>query len=469
MAPPLLQLTDIGLTFGGTPLLERASLSAMAGDRIALIGRNGSGKSTLLKIAAGMIEPQEGEIFRQPTATVRYLPQTPDMEGFDTVHAYVEAGLGPADDPHRVTYLLDHLGLTGEESPATLSGGEARRASLARVLAPRARYPAARRADQPSRPVDDRMAGRGTGALVFAPSSSSRTTGVFWSASAAPPSGSTGAARCASTRGSPISKNGATRCWKKKNATSTSSAGRSCARSTGCAMASPPGASATCAGSATCRRMRQEFRTHRGAEGLANMAASDAAESGKLVIEARNIGKSFDGRDIVRDFSTRIQRGDRIGTGRAERRRQDDAAQDADRRTCARYRQRTPWCQPRDRHARPEARSRQSEGNAGALSDRRARRDGHRQWRGAPRRLVDEGFPVQAGTGAHAGARTCRAANGRGSSWRGCCRSRRTFSCSTNRPTISTWRRWTCCRNWSRVSPAPSSWSAMTATSSTVR
>jgi ATP-binding cassette subfamily F protein uup len=83
-----------------------------------------------------MIEPQDGEIFRQPTATVRYLPQAPDTDGFATVRAYVEAGLGPADDPHRATYLLDHLGLTGDEDPATLSGGEARRAALARVLAP---------------------------------------------------------------------------------------------------------------------------------------------------------------------------------------------------------------------------------------------------------------------------------------------------------------------------------------------
>ena len=76
-------------------------------------------------------------VSRQPTATVRYLPQTPDFEGFDTVQAYVEAGLGPADDPHRVSYLLEHLGLSGEEQPESLSGGEARRASLARVLAPR--------------------------------------------------------------------------------------------------------------------------------------------------------------------------------------------------------------------------------------------------------------------------------------------------------------------------------------------
>jgi ABC-type nitrate/sulfonate/bicarbonate transport system ATPase subunit len=99
MAPPLLQLTGIKLTFGGAPLLDGAELSASAGERIALVGRNGSGKSTLLKIAAGMIEPQDGEVFRQPSATVRYLPQAPDFEGYATVRDYVVAGLGPADDP----------------------------------------------------------------------------------------------------------------------------------------------------------------------------------------------------------------------------------------------------------------------------------------------------------------------------------------------------------------------------------
>ena len=135
-AAPLLTLQNIQLTFGGTRLLEGAELIVSPGQRIALVGRNGSGKSTLLKIAAGLVEAQDGNVFRHPSATVRYLPQEPDMAGFATVRAYVEAGRGPADDPHRVTYLLEQLGLTGEENPATISGGEARRAALARVLAP---------------------------------------------------------------------------------------------------------------------------------------------------------------------------------------------------------------------------------------------------------------------------------------------------------------------------------------------
>lgn len=81
MSPPLLHLRDIRLTFGGVPLLAGAELAVGAGERICLIGRNGSGKSTLLKIAAGLVEADSGERFLQPGATLRYLPQEPDLSG----------------------------------------------------------------------------------------------------------------------------------------------------------------------------------------------------------------------------------------------------------------------------------------------------------------------------------------------------------------------------------------------------
>ncbi len=135
-APPLLLLQDITLTFGGRPLLAGATMSAGAGERICLVGRNGSGKSTLLKIAAGDIEPDSGTRFVQPGATVRYLLQEPNFMGYSTVRSYVESGLAPGDDPHRADYLMRELSLTGDEDTAHLSGGEARRAALARVLAP---------------------------------------------------------------------------------------------------------------------------------------------------------------------------------------------------------------------------------------------------------------------------------------------------------------------------------------------
>src|SRR5579872_1987978 len=136
MAPPLIQLKDISLTFGGTPLLSGVELSVSAEERVCLIGRNGSGKSTLLKIAAGLVEPDHGAVFVQPGALIRYLPQEPDFAGFSSTLAYAEAGLRPDANPHAARHLLEQLGLTGHEDPAQLSGGEARRAALARVLAP---------------------------------------------------------------------------------------------------------------------------------------------------------------------------------------------------------------------------------------------------------------------------------------------------------------------------------------------
>ena len=123
MAPPLLLLQDIHLTFGGTPLLEGAALSVSERERLCLVGRNGSGKSTLLKIAAGSVKADDGRRFLQPGVTVRYLPQEPDLSGFDTVVAYAESGLAPGDDPHIVRLMLEGLGLTGAEDPKHLSGG----------------------------------------------------------------------------------------------------------------------------------------------------------------------------------------------------------------------------------------------------------------------------------------------------------------------------------------------------------
>ena len=136
MASLLLNLQGITLTFGGKPLLEGAELMLHERERISLVGRNGSGKSTLLKIAAGQIEMDAGTRFLQPGTTLRYLPQEPDFAGFTTVLDYVEAGLGPADDRYRAKHYLNELGLTGDENPAQLSGGESRRAALARTLAP---------------------------------------------------------------------------------------------------------------------------------------------------------------------------------------------------------------------------------------------------------------------------------------------------------------------------------------------
>ena len=136
MAPPLLLLQDIRLALGTAPLLAGAELGVGANERICLVGRNGSGKSTLLKVAAGLLAQDAGTRFIQPGATVRYLPQEPDLAGYATTLDYVEAGMAPGDDRYRARALLDQLGLSGAEDPAQLSGGQQRRCALARTLAP---------------------------------------------------------------------------------------------------------------------------------------------------------------------------------------------------------------------------------------------------------------------------------------------------------------------------------------------
>lgn len=132
MAAPLLALRDIRTVFADQVLIEAASFALAAGDRLCLVGRNGSGKSTLLRIAAGLTEPDGGEVFRQPGTRIAYLEQVPDFGGAASVLDYAVSG-GAAE--HKALAALDELKLSPAANPATLSGGEGRKAALARVLA----------------------------------------------------------------------------------------------------------------------------------------------------------------------------------------------------------------------------------------------------------------------------------------------------------------------------------------------
>jgi ATP-binding cassette subfamily F protein uup len=133
-APPLLTLTDITLGFGGDPLFTGLSLSVAAGERTCLVGRNGSGKSTLLKVMAGLVAPDEGERFVRPGAKIAYLPQEPDLSGFATLGDYVAADLDDAEG-YVAEMAMEGLQVAAEADPATASGGEKRRAALARMIA----------------------------------------------------------------------------------------------------------------------------------------------------------------------------------------------------------------------------------------------------------------------------------------------------------------------------------------------
>src|SRR6056297_3232309 len=94
---PLLQLTDISLTFGGGPILSDLSLVVHPGDRAALVGRNGSGKSTLMRIMAGLVEPDTGSRTLSPGTSVGYMEQDPEMAGFSTLGDFAAAALEPGE------------------------------------------------------------------------------------------------------------------------------------------------------------------------------------------------------------------------------------------------------------------------------------------------------------------------------------------------------------------------------------
>ncbi len=312
MAPPLIQLKDIALTFGGTPLLAGVELAVSAGERVCLIGRNGSGKSTLLKIVAGLVEADRGTRFVQPGATIRYLPQEPDFDGFKTTLAYVEAGMNPGDDHYQAQYLLEQLGLTGTEDPANLSGGEARRAALARVLAP---SPDILLLDEPTNHLDlttiewleGELASRRSALVIISHdrrflSNLSRAT--VWLDRGETRRIEKGFSAFEEWRDEVLAEEErdqhkldrkivAEEHWLRYG---VSGRRKRNVKRLGNLFA-----------------LRDQRRDYRGTAGKANLAAAEADSSGKLVIEAKYIGKSYGERPIVDDFSIRVTRGDRIG------------------------------------------------------------------------------------------------------------------------------------------------------------
>ena len=134
--PPLLALADIRFHLGDQTILDGVALAIAPGERLSLVGRNGAGKSTLLRILAGEPIADGGERFAQPGIRIASLPQEPDFTGHGSVADYVASvltdSLGPSD--YRVAAMLEEMKLDGDRLPGELSGGEARRAALARAL-----------------------------------------------------------------------------------------------------------------------------------------------------------------------------------------------------------------------------------------------------------------------------------------------------------------------------------------------
>jgi ATP-binding cassette subfamily F protein uup len=313
-APPLLLLKDITLTFGGTPLLDGATLSISPGERLCLVGRNGSGKSTLLKIAAEQIDPDRGSRFVQPSTTIRYLPQDPELSGFATTAAYVEAGLAPGDEAHNARATLQSVGLSGDEDPAKLSGGEAKRAALARVLAPE---PDILLLDEPTNHLDivaiedlEKMLRAVRGAIVMIShdrrflENLSRTT--LWLDRGKTRLLDKGFGDFEGWRDSILDAEELERHkldrrivqeehWLRYGVSARRK--RNVRRLDGLMQ---------------LRDRRKRSKALRAQSGV-KLTVQEAAEAGKKVIEARRISKSYGDLHLVRDFSIKIANGDRIG------------------------------------------------------------------------------------------------------------------------------------------------------------
>ncbi len=265
-----------------------------------------------MKMVAGTVEPDSGMRFLQPDASLRVLPQEPDLSGFATVLDYVEAGLGPTDNPYRARTLLEDLGLDGSEEPSRLSGGEERRAALVRVLAPE---PDILLLDEPTNHLDlpaiewlEAELASLRSALVLVShdrrflTNLSRAT--VWLDRGKTRRIERGFGSFEDWRDEVLEneerdrhkldrKIAAEEDWVRYGVTARRK--RNVGRMAG------------------LEALRQTRREERRALGTARMSVSEGKLSGKLVVEAEAVSKSYGERPIVKDFSVRILRGDRVG------------------------------------------------------------------------------------------------------------------------------------------------------------
>jgi len=297
-------------------LLEGADLIINAGARMCLVGRNGSGKSTLLKIAAGQLEPDQGQRFLRPGVTLRYLPQEPDFSDFQTTREFVEAGLTEGDDNYRAQYLLSELGLSGDEAPATLSGGEARRAGLAQALAPE---PDIIMLDEPTNHLDlpaiewlENELRRTRSALVLISHDrrflSTLSHSTVWLDRGTTRSLSQGFGEFEAWRDKLLEEEerDAHKMQRKiKREEHWLRYGVTARRKRNVRRLGDL--------HALRKQSADAKRDLTRGTGTVQLSAQSGRLSGKLVVELENVAKKFDGPPIVKDFSTRILRGDRVG------------------------------------------------------------------------------------------------------------------------------------------------------------
>lgn len=307
---PLLQLTDISLTFGGDPVFEDLSLVVQTGDRLALVGRNGSGKSTLMKVMAGLVEPDSGAVIAGPGVSVGYMEQEPDLSGFETLGDFAAHGLDPGE-MYKVERAGEGLKFDPARPVATASGGERRRAALARLMA---EEPELMLLDEPTNHLDIEAI-----AWLEAELKGTRTAFVIISHDRAFLRNLTRATLWidrGAVRRQEIGFEGfeawRDQIWEEEDM-QRHKLNRKIKSEARWAV---EGISARRKRNQGRVRALQELRAERSSQitrqGTAAMALEAGPKSGRKVIEATGVAKKFADKQILRDFSITVQRGDRI-------------------------------------------------------------------------------------------------------------------------------------------------------------
>ena len=311
---PIYTIRGARLSFGLNPLFTDVDLYINRGDKICLVGRNGCGKSTLLKVIAHEIEPDEAEFFVQPGLRVGYMPQEPDFSGFKTLREVVEAGLPEAEknQTYKADKLIEYFAINEAQNPQESSGGERRKAALARALV---NEPDILLLDEPTNHLDiaaieklEDIIQKFTGAVIVIShdrsflSNISHTT--FWLDRGVLRRNNKGFAYFEEWQDQVIEQEIIEqKALNKKIAEETEWLHKG----------------------VTARRKRnmgrlrrlQQLRAERREQikmiGSVNMEAETAEMRSKMVIEAKHINKSFGERVIVKDFSLRVIKGNKLG------------------------------------------------------------------------------------------------------------------------------------------------------------
>jgi ATP-binding cassette subfamily F protein uup len=307
---PLLQLNEISLTFGGDPVFDGLSLVVQPGDRVALVGRNGSGKSTLMKVMAGLVEPDSGDVIAGPGVSVGYMEQDPDLSGYETLGAFASATLEPSE-MYKVERAGEGLTFDPDRPVSTASGGERRRAALARLMA---EEPELMLLDEPTNHLDieairwleEELKGTRTAFVIISHDRAflrELTRATLWI-----------------DRGMVRRQEkgfGAFEVWRDQVWDEEDMQRHKLNRKIKAeARWAVEGISARRKRNQGRVRALQDLRAERASQitrqGSAAMALEAGPKSGRKVMEAVDITKRFGDKVILREFSLKVQRGDRI-------------------------------------------------------------------------------------------------------------------------------------------------------------